>query len=111
MHDDTVTTSWRRLTDKVRGLRSESVDDAFAGTSRGLPQAACGAVALENLPAAPAAMPHADSMSVSEGEASLSSPAHAVTAAAGCRTDRDAEAIRQAARLANWEDEGGTTSS
>ncbi len=69
MHDDTVTTSWRRLTDRVRGLRSESVDYAFAGTSRALPKAAY-AVALENRPAAPAA--------------------------------------QQAARLATWEDEGGT---
>jgi len=109
--DDTVTTSWRRLTDKLRGLRSESVDDAFEGTSRRLPQAACGTVPVENLPAAPAAMPHAGSMSLSEGEPSLSSAAHAVTAAAACRTDRDGEAIQQAARLATWEDEGGTTSS
>jgi hypothetical protein len=72
MHDDTVTTSWRRLTDKLRGLRSETVEDAFAGTSRDLPQTA--------------------------------------TATAACRTDRDGEATQQA-RLATWEDEGGTTSS
>jgi hypothetical protein len=85
MHDDTVTTSWRRSTDKVRGLRSESADYAFAGTSKAIPKAAY-AVALENLPAAPAAMPQ-------------------------CRTDRDGEAAQQAARLATWEDEGGTTPS
>jgi len=34
MHDDAVTTSWRRLIGKVRGWRSESVHDASAGTSR-----------------------------------------------------------------------------
>jgi hypothetical protein len=98
MHDDTVTTSWRRLT-------------AFAGTSSALPQTTCGAVALENLPVAPAAIPHAGLVSLTEGAASSSSPAHAATATAGCRTDRDGEAIQQTARLATWEDEGGTTSS
>jgi len=59
MHDDTVTTSWRRFTDKVNAA----------------------------------------------------SPAHAATATAPCRTNRDGEATQQAARLATWEDEGGTTSS
>ncbi len=108
MHDHTVTTSWRRLTDNVRGLRSKSVDDAFAGKSRALPKAACGAVALENLPAAAAAMPHAGSVSL---RASAASPAHAVTATAPRRTNCDGEATQQAARLATWEDEGGTTSS
>jgi hypothetical protein len=107
MHDDTVTTSWRRLTDKLRGLRSESVDYAFAGTSRALPQGAY-AVALENLPAAPAAMPHAGLVSLRGGAAS---PANAATATAPCRTDRDGEATQQAARLATWEDEGGATPS
>jgi hypothetical protein len=67
MHDDAVTTSWRRLIDKVRGWRSERVHDACAGTSR--------------------------------------------AATAACRTNRDGEATQQAARLATWEDEGGTTSS
>src|SRR6184192_1303103 len=46
MHDDTVTTSWRRLTDKVKGLWSDGVDDAFAGTSRALPQTTCAASRL-----------------------------------------------------------------
>lgn len=92
MHDDTVTTSWRRLTDKVKGLRSDGVDDAFAGTSR----------------AAPADMLHAGLVSLRGGAAS---PAHAATATAPCRTDRDGEATQQGARLATWEDEGGTTSS
>jgi hypothetical protein len=70
MHDDTVTTGWRRLTDTLKGLWRKSVDDGLAGTSRA--QTTCGAVALENL--------------------------------------RSGEAIQQAARLATWEDEGGTTS-
>src|SRR5713226_8389791 len=98
MHDDTVTTSRRRVTDRVRGLRSESVDCAFAGTSGALPKAAY-AVALENPPAAPAAMPHAGLASLRGGAAS---PAHAATATAPCRTDRDGEATQQAARLATW---------
>jgi hypothetical protein len=96
MHDDSVTTTWKRLTDKVKRAWGEGVADAAA-------------VALERLPAAPA-IPHADSMSLEEGAGSSSSPAHAATAAAGCRTDRDAEAIQQAAPLATWEDEGGMTS-
>ena len=107
MHDDTVTTSWRRLTDKVKGLWSDGVDDAFAGTSRALPQTTCAASRL-NRPAAPAAMPHAGLVSLRGGAAS---PAHAATATAPCRTDRDGEATQQRARLATWEDEGGTTSS
>ena len=52
---------------------------------------------------------HAESVSLEGGVACSPSPAHA--AAAGCRTDRDPDEIRQAARLATWEDEGGTTSS
>jgi uncharacterized protein YjbJ (UPF0337 family) len=36
--------------------------------------------------------------------------AHEVIAAAGCRVDGEREALRQAAQLATWEDEGGTTS-
>jgi hypothetical protein len=61
MHDDTVTTSWKRLTDKVNRLDGEGVGDAVAGPP------------------------------------------------GGYRTDRDREAARQAAKLATWEDEGGTT--
>jgi hypothetical protein len=67
MHNDAVTTSWRRLIDKVTAWRSESVHDACAGPSR--------------------------------------------AATAACRRNRDGEATQQAARLATWEDEGGTTSS
>ena len=107
MHDDMVTTSWRRLTDKVKGLWSDGVDDAFAGTPRALPQATCAASRL-NRPAAPAAIPHAGLVSLRGGAAS---PAHVATATAPCRTDRDGEATQQGARLATWEDEGGTTSS
>src|SRR6184192_4148938 len=65
MHGDTVTTSWRRLTDKVKGFVSDGVDDAFAGTSRALPQTTCAASRL-NRPAAPADMPHAGLVSLSE---------------------------------------------
>jgi multimeric flavodoxin WrbA len=67
MHDDAVTASWRRLIDRLREWRSESVHDAFAGT--------------------PGA------------------------ATAACRRNSDGEATQQAARLATWEDEGGTTPS
>jgi hypothetical protein len=49
-------------------------------------------------------MPH-DSMALEE------SAAHTATAVTGCRTVYDGEAIRQATRLATWEDEGGSTSS
>src|SRR5436189_5405830 len=96
MHDDTVTTSWRRLTDKVRGLWSDGVDDALAGMFRALPQTMCAASRLHR-PTAPADMPHAGLMSLREGAAS---PAHAATATAPCRTDRDGEATQQGARLA-----------
>jgi len=66
MHDDTVTTSWRRLTDKVKGLWSDGVDDAFAGMSRALPQTMCAASRL-NRPTVPADMPHAGLMSLRGG--------------------------------------------
>jgi uncharacterized protein YjbJ (UPF0337 family) len=62
MHDDTVTTSWKRLTDQAKALPSKRVKAAFAVAPRVLPQAARG------------------------------------------------EAIQQAAQLAGWEGEGGTTS-
>lgn len=93
MPDDRVTTSWRH--------------------AAALRQPRSGAGALGELPAAAAAMLHADSMNLEVAAASApsSSPAHAPTAAAGCRTDRQAEAIRQAAPLATWEDEGGKTAS
>jgi hypothetical protein len=112
MRDDTVRTSWKRLTDKVKNLWGESVGDTFAETYMVAPrQTTCGAVAPEELPAAPTAIPHADSMSLKEGAAPWFSAARTGSAAAGCRTDRDGEAIREAARLATWEDEGGMPSS
>src|SRR5947207_13132172 len=102
MHDDTVTTSWRRLTDKVKGLWSDGVGDAFAGTSRPLPQTTCAASHL-NRPAAPAAMPHAGLVILRGGAA----PAHAATATAPCRTDRDREANQAGAPPESGGDEGG----
>ena len=30
MHDDTITSSWKRFTDEVRGVRGEPADDHFA---------------------------------------------------------------------------------
>lgn len=92
MHDDTV-----------------RVKDAFTVVSGALSQAARGTVALEN---PQVAMSYADSVTVGGGAASSSSsPTCAATATAGRRTERYAEAIEQAAQLASWEDEGGTTSS
>jgi hypothetical protein len=94
MPDDAVTTSWKRLKDKVKETSRAALRRSMTST-----------VALEKLPVA---MSHADSM---KGAAPSSPPAHAETATAGCRVDRDGEAIRHAAPLATWEDEGGTTSS
>jgi predicted component of type VI protein secretion system len=87
-----------------------SADEPFAATPWALPQTTRGAVAVENLAGARAAIPHTGLVSLGEVAASSPSPAHAATATAGGRTDRDGEAIRQSARLATWEDEGGTTS-
>ncbi len=81
MHDDTVTTSWKRLTDKVKSFWSEHAEDAGAETSGpALGHEACGTGAPEKPPAAAPAVPHGD---------------------------REEE--RQAAPLASWEDEGGRT--
>jgi hypothetical protein len=92
MPDDTVTTSWKRLTDKVTPYGG-SVDGSLAETSRTiLPQTS-----------------HADSLGLERDVGSSSSSTHAEPAAAGCLTDRNGEAICRAARLATWEDEGGTT--
>lgn len=99
MLDDTVTTRWRRLTDQAKVLWSESVDDPFAATPWALPRRTRGAVAVENLPAAPAVVPHPDLVSLTEGAAYSLPPA------------RDGEAVQRTAQLAAWEDEGGTTSS
>jgi uncharacterized protein YjbJ (UPF0337 family) len=86
MHDDTVTTSWKRLTDQAKGSPSKRVNAAFAVASTAAPQATRGAVALE-------------------------SSAIVATATAGYRTQRSGQAIEQAAQVASWESEGGTTSS
>lgn len=85
--------------------------DAFAVAPGALPQAAGGAGALANPATAWAVMPHADSVSAGGGAASSSSPTCAAITIAGYRNGRYGEAIQQAAQLANWEDEGGTTSS
>jgi hypothetical protein len=78
--------------DKEKGLWSEGVDGALAKTSSAPAETPFGTVTPEKL-AAPSA-----------------SPAHGVTAVAGCRTDGDGEAFRRAAQLATWEGEGGTAS-
>jgi hypothetical protein len=95
----------------MKALWSISVDEPFAPTPWALPQTTRCAVAVENLAGARTAMPHPGLVSLGEVAASSFSPAHGATATAGGRTDRDGEAIRQSARLATWEDEGGTTSS
>ena len=93
MPDDTVTTSWKRLTDKAKAPRGESVDGSLAETSgTTLGQTSRG-----------------ESSGFESDAASQSSPTRAEPSAAACPTDRNGEAIRQAARLATWEDEGGTT--
>jgi len=70
--------------DKEKGLWSEGVDGALAKTSSAPAETQFGTVTPEKL-AAPSA-----------------SPAHGVTAVAGCRTDGDGEAFRRAAQLATW---------
>jgi len=55
MHDETVTTAGGRLTDKLKGLRSNRVNDAFAVAPGSCPRAARGSGALANLLTA---MPH-----------------------------------------------------
>jgi len=108
MHDDTVTTSWKRLTDQAKGLPSKRVNAAFAGAYTAVPQATRGAVTLEN---SPTAMPLAGLVTLRGAAASSSSTAHVATATAGYRTQRSGQAIEQAAQLAGWESEGGTSSS
>jgi hypothetical protein len=85
MPDDAVTTSWKRSTDKVRTPGGVSVHRSLAETSRTL---------------------HEEAHSHLLGP---SSHTPAEPAGAGCPTERNGEAIRQAATLAAWEDEGGTT--
>jgi hypothetical protein len=90
--DETVTASWKRLTDKVKPRCGESEYGSFADTF--------GATLRQTA--------YADSLCLENDAASSSSPTHAETAATDCHADRNGEAMRQAARLATWEDEGGT---
>jgi len=90
MADDTVTTSWKRSTDKAKGSCGESVHGSLAEAFRTTPRPA-------------------DSLGLGNTAACSSSPTHAEPAAAGSPTERNREATRQATRLATWEDEGGTT--
>jgi hypothetical protein len=85
MPDDTVTTSWKRSSDKVRTPGGVSVHRSLAETCRTLGEQA-----------------HSHLLGPS-------SHTHVEPAGAGCPTERNGEAIRQAATLAAWEDEGGTT--
>jgi len=92
MPDDTVTTSWKRSTDKVRTPGGTSVHRSLAETSRTLRQES-----------------HSDPSGLASSAAPLSSRTHVAAGVVGYPTDRNGEAIRQAATLAAWEDEGGTT--
>lgn len=93
MPDDTVTTSWKRFTDKVKTACGESVHRSLAETSR---TTLC-------------QRSHADPSGLESGAASSSSPTHAEPAPGDCPTDRNGETVREAPELATWEDEGGTT--
>ena len=52
---------------------------------------------------------HTDALGLKSDPASSSSLTHAKSAAADCLAHRTGEATRQAATLATWEGEGGTT--
>jgi hypothetical protein len=107
MQDDAVTTTWKRLTDKMNRFGSGRTDDARAPPSRVEPgQETCGASARESLPSAGLSIRHSESPG-SEGGVAGSTSARA--AAAGWPPGRDRDEIRQATSLASWEDEGGTT--
>lgn len=93
MPDDTVTTSWKRVTDKVKTSSGQSLHASLAATS--------GITRRHNS--------YPDSLSLGSDAASASSPTHAKPAAQASPTDHNGEANCQAARLATWEDEGGTT--
>jgi hypothetical protein len=100
VHDDTVTWSWKGLTDKVKGTLTAD----HRQTTRG--------VASERHPAAPAtAPPRAGATRLAEAAASPSTVAHAQTAAASRSANRDVKVVRKVAPLATWEDEGGATAS
>jgi hypothetical protein len=85
MPEHTVTTSWKRSTDKVRTPGGARVHRSLAEASRTLRQEA-----------------HSHLLR-------LSAHPLAELASAGSLAERNGEAIRQAATLAAWEDEGGTT--
>jgi hypothetical protein len=80
MPDDTVTTSWKRFTDKVKTSCGQSLHASLAATS-----------------------------GTNRGQKSYSDSLGLGAAVAARPTDHNGEAICQAARLATWEDEGGTT--
>lgn len=83
MHDNTVTTSWKRLTDKVKSLWSDPAEDAGAQTS---------------------------GTAIGHEVGSTGAPEKPPTAAQPAMPHGDREEDRQAAPLATWEDEGGRTS-
>ena len=85
MPDDTLTTSWKRSTDKVRTPGGASVHRSLAEASKTLHQA------VRPDPSGPSSHPHGG------------------PAVTGPLTEGNGEAIRQAATLAAWEDEGGMT--
>jgi len=80
MPDDTVTTSSTRVTDEVKTSCDQSLHAILAATS--------GSTRRQDSPP--------DSLGLG-------------AAVAACPADYKAEAIGQAARLATWEGEGGTT--
>jgi hypothetical protein len=82
MPDDTVTTSWKRFTDKAKTSGGQSLHATLAATS--------GTTRRQKS--------HPDSLGLG-------------TAVAARPTGHDREAICQAAGLATWEDEGGTIAS
>jgi len=91
--DDRIAASWERLTDQVKMACGGSLDGSFADTF--------GTTLRETSRAA--------SLTLENDAACSSSPTHAESTAAGYRADRNGEAMRRAATLATWEDEGGTT--
>lgn len=93
MPDDTVTTSWKRFTDKVKTSCGRSLHASLAATS--------GTTRRQNS--------YPDSLGLGSDAASPSSPTHAKPAAPACPTDHNGDANCQAARLATWESEGGAT--
>lgn len=98
----------RAFTDRVKGLRGDSVDDVIPRTGMPAPRQTTRSVGTLRLPTAPAAVPHAGAMNLAN-VALYSVAAHSQSVAAGPRKNRNGEPTRQAERLAAWEDEGGAT--